>query len=155
MSRAAAILKAGAAEMEDRAKTYDGPSGERSMEKCVSMFNSLTGHQLSAEQGWHFMTCLKLVRSQQGGYRADNYVDGTAYFALAGEQAAQDRVPPAPKAEPVEPDGVAEALNEPRFKCRGGISNYKHHCCNMTWFSSVEIQQCPACKKHNAGKWNG
>ena len=91
MSKAAAILEAGAGHMKDRAKTYDNPQGERSMESCVRMFNTLTGHDLTAEQGWHFMTCLKMVRSQQGGYRADNYEDGAAYFALAGEQAEQDR----------------------------------------------------------------
>ena len=80
-------------EMSDRAKTYDEPAGERSMAKTVAMFNALTGQNLSEEDGWKFMVCLKLARSEQGEFRADNFVDGAAYFALAGEtaQAEQNR----------------------------------------------------------------
>lgn len=85
------VLKAALVHMEDRAATYDKPEGERSMPATVSAFNALTGHQLTAEQGWLFMTVLKLCRTQQGGFRADNYEDGAAYFALMGEQAAGDR----------------------------------------------------------------
>lgn len=88
---AADILKAALGHMEDRAATYDKPEGERSMPATVAAFNALTGHQLTAEQGWLFMTVLKLCRTQQGGFRADNYEDGSAYFALMGEQAAGDR----------------------------------------------------------------
>lgn len=89
--RANEVLKAALGHMEDRAATYDKPEGERSMPATVSAFNALTGHQLTAEQGWLFMTVLKLCRTQQGGFRADNYEDGAAYFALMGEQAAGDR----------------------------------------------------------------
>jgi hypothetical protein len=77
--------------MEERAATYDQPQGERSMGKTVAMFNTLTEGKLTEEQGWLFMACLKMVRAQQGGYRADSYEDGAAYFALAGESAAQER----------------------------------------------------------------
>ena len=89
-SPAQEILNQALAEMEDRARTYDNPEGERSMEATVDMFNALTGLDMSYEQGWKFMVCLKLVRTEQGDYRADNYVDGAAYFSLAGEQAAED-----------------------------------------------------------------
>ena len=89
---AAHILQAAAKHMEDRAVTYDLPQGERSMHRTVAMFNTLTDHLLTDEQGWLFMTCLKMVRAQAGGYRADSYEDGAAYFALAGESAAQERV---------------------------------------------------------------
>ncbi|MDT4871247.1 hypothetical protein FQZ97_1063690 [compost metagenome] len=91
LSLAADILRAGAGHMEDRARTYDAPGGERSMEKCVAAFNAITGQALTAEQGWLFMVLLKMVRSQQGFHRADNYEDGAAYVALMGEQAAKDR----------------------------------------------------------------
>lgn len=91
VSVASEILRAGAGHMEDRAKTYDAPGGERSMEKCVAAFNTITGAELTPEQGWLFMVLLKMVRSQQGGHRADNYEDGAAYVALMGEQAAKDR----------------------------------------------------------------
>ena len=88
---AASMLTAALGQMEDRAKTYDAPGGERSMGKTVSAFNTITGLQLSEEQGWLFMEILKQVRSQQGNYRADNYEDMVAYAALRGECAARER----------------------------------------------------------------
>jgi hypothetical protein len=86
------ILTTAAQHMQERAATYDQPQGERSIHKTVAMFNALTGNTLTDEQGWLFMACLKMVRAQQGGYRADSYEDGAAYFALAGESAAKERV---------------------------------------------------------------
>jgi hypothetical protein len=93
--KAADFLNAGVKHMKDREVTYDSPGGERSMEKTVALFNTLTGAELSTEQGWKFMICLKLVRSEQGNYRGDSYEDGAAYFALAGEVAHQCRSPEA------------------------------------------------------------
>lgn len=84
--KAEEILTKAAGHLADRAKTYDKPEGERSMEKTVQMFNTLAGTQLTTEQGWLFMVILKMVRSQQGDYKTDNYEDGAAYFALAGER---------------------------------------------------------------------
>lgn len=90
--KAVDVLAAAASHMHNRAKTYDKPEGERSMPATVEAFNAITGHNLTAEQGWLFQMVLKAVRSQQGDYRADCYEDGAAYFALAGEQACADRV---------------------------------------------------------------
>jgi len=89
---AGSILNTAAQHMQERAATYDQQGGERSIHKTVTMFNILTGAGLTDEQGWLFMTCLKMVRAQQGRYRADSYEDGAAYFALAGESAAQERI---------------------------------------------------------------
>lgn len=86
-SSATRILLNAAGHLKDRAATYDNPQGERSIGKTVEMFNTLTGHQLTEEQGWKFMALLKLVRSEQGDYKADSYEDGAAYIALAGEAA--------------------------------------------------------------------
>ena len=88
---AASMLTAALGHMEDRAKTYDAPGGERSMGKTVAAFNVITGLELTEEQGWLFMEILKQVRSQQGNYRADNYEDMVAYAALRGECAARER----------------------------------------------------------------
>lgn len=88
---AASMLTAALGHMEDRAKTYDAPGGERSMGKTVSAFNIITGMEMTEEQGWLFMEILKQVRSQQGNYRADNYEDMVAYAALRGECAARER----------------------------------------------------------------
>lgn len=85
------FLKAAMQHMEDRAKTYDKPEGERSMEAIVKAFLAVTGVEMTTEQGWLFMAILKMVRSQQGQLKLDNYEDGAAYMALAGETAAVDR----------------------------------------------------------------
>lgn len=89
---AGSILNTAANHLQERASTYDQLQGERSIHKTVTMFNILTGAGLTDEQGWLFMTCLKMVRAQQGRYRADSYEDGAAYFALAGESASKERV---------------------------------------------------------------
>ena len=85
------ILTTASKHMHDRAATYDRPEGERSMGATAEAFNAVTGHALTEEQGWLFMVLLKAVRSQQGAYRSDSYEDGAAYFALAGEAAANAR----------------------------------------------------------------
>lgn len=118
--KAEEILNKAAGHLSDRAKTYDKPEGERSMEKTVQMFNTLSGTQLTTEQGWLFMVLLKMVRSQQGDYKADNYEDGAAYFALAGERTS------APKKLKVPPElqfvarclrcGVEEGMPH-KYKC--------------------------------------
>lgn len=84
------LLNQAVSEMADRAVTYDNSEGERSIPKTVEMFNTLTGHNLTYTQGWLFMTCLKMVRCQQGSHKQDNFVDGAAYMALAGESAASE-----------------------------------------------------------------
>ena len=85
------ILQAAAGHMRDRAATYDKPEGERSMGATVDAFRAITGHSLTEEQGWLFMGLLKMVRSQQGGFRADNYEDLAAYAGLQGEAAWAER----------------------------------------------------------------
>jgi len=85
------FLTAGINHLQARASTYDAPAGERSMAKTVAMFNTYAGTEITEEQGWHFMEILKIVRASQGEFKADNYEDGAAYAALAGESAARDR----------------------------------------------------------------
>ena len=83
------ILMSGIKEMFDRSKTYDSPGGERSMGKTVAMYNSMIGSQeMTIARGWKFMALLKLVRSEQGDFRLDSFIDGSAYVALAGESEA-------------------------------------------------------------------
>jgi hypothetical protein len=90
---APSILRAAISHMKDRAKTYDKPEGERSMGATVEAFRAVSGVSMTEEQGWLFMALLKAVRTQQGAHKADNYEDGAAYFALAGEAAMRDRMP--------------------------------------------------------------
>ncbi len=89
------IIKAGLGHIGDRAATYDKPEGERSMAATVAAFNAVTdGVMDTEEKGWIFMVLLKIVRSQQGNFKLDNYEDGSAYFGLAGEAASKERSKP-------------------------------------------------------------
>jgi len=83
------ILAVAVREMKARETLYDTPGGERSMANTVAIFNIACGTNLSEEQGWKFMSCLKLVRSEQGDFQLDNYVDLAAYAALCGEAAVK------------------------------------------------------------------
>ena len=82
------ILEQAITEVGGRAITYDAPDGEESMPTVVAMFNTLYGLELTAEQGWQFMSLVKMVRSSQGEYKRDNYVDQSAYSAFAGKAGA-------------------------------------------------------------------
>jgi hypothetical protein len=87
------ILQAGINHMNDRATRYDKPEGERSMAKTTQMMTILHGEEIARTgvinevQGWDFMELLKMVRSTQGEFHADNYEDRAAYAGLAGEAA--------------------------------------------------------------------
>ena len=84
-----AILQNAAAEMRDRAASRDTPEGERSMGRCVKAFNAMFGTELTETQGWQFMELLKMARSAGGAFRLDDFTDGVAYAALAGESEAR------------------------------------------------------------------
>lgn len=72
----------------ERAAERDTES-ERSMEATVNAFNAMFGTNLTEVQGWQFMELLKMSRSRGGKFRLDDFVDGAAYAALAGEAAGK------------------------------------------------------------------
>ena len=77
--------------MDERAKIYDSPSGERSAARTVEIFNILTGHELTEKDGWLFLLCLKLVRQRQvEGFHRDSVEDMVTYAALLAESMAQE-----------------------------------------------------------------
>ena len=83
---ASSILDAAQKALEDRARSRDRKK-ERSMPSAVKAFNALTGHNITDAQGWLFMAVLKAARAEGGNIRRmDDYIDGSAYFALYGEQ---------------------------------------------------------------------
>lgn len=88
---AADILRKGAQHIEDRAASRDMPEGERSMARCVRAFNAMFGKDLTEVQGWQFMQLLKMSRSAVGTHNPDDFEDGSAYCALAGEAAARSQ----------------------------------------------------------------
>lgn len=77
--------------IEQRGRQRDGEKGERSMARTVAAFNAVYGTALTETQGWHFMELLKMVRSSQGCYVADDFEDKVAYAALAAECEAGTR----------------------------------------------------------------
>ena len=74
----------------ERGQTRDLAKGERSMARCVRIFNAATGRDLSAREGWLFMLSLKLARMGAGKYKRDDYDDHTGYSALMAEEAERE-----------------------------------------------------------------
>ena len=78
--------KNAATTMEQRGKEngYDNAKEERSAKQIAAVFNALTGRDLTEQEAWTFLICLKLVR-QHRKHQEDNIVDLVAYAALLGE----------------------------------------------------------------------
>ena len=86
------ILQEAMETLGQRGTDYDDGTdddGERSMERIVTAFNAMTNQNLTETEGWLFMVALKCVRGARSGKR-DSFVDGAAYFGLAGESAAKE-----------------------------------------------------------------
>ncbi|WOZ53436.1 hypothetical protein [Shigella phage 1b] len=77
--------KNAATTMEQRGKEngYDDHE-ERIAKQIAAVFNALTGRDLTEQEAWTFLICLKLVR-QHRKHQEDNIVDLVAYAALLGE----------------------------------------------------------------------
>jgi hypothetical protein len=73
-----------------RGAERDQADGERTIPRCVTAFNAITGHKLSNCDGWLFMEILKKCRSVQGAYKYDDYRDGVGYAALRAEEARME-----------------------------------------------------------------
>lgn len=85
MLEAPDLLEKAAAIMRDRSAERDTEK-ERAMAKTVAMFNAaFPDAALTEYQGWMFMFFLKIARAHGGCFREDDYIDGAAYVALAGE----------------------------------------------------------------------
>jgi len=89
------VLLNGAEAISNRASSRDVAS-ERSMARAVSGFWAIHGENILARgymtesEGWQFMVNLKQSRSAAGAFNEDDYVDGSAYFALSGESADKE-----------------------------------------------------------------
>jgi hypothetical protein len=90
MKQAPDYLKEALAVLEQRGHERDKPSGERSMEQCVDIFNAMAGTDLSETEGWLFMLALKISRSQGGGFKLDDYIDLIGYASLLTEAAVKE-----------------------------------------------------------------
>ena len=86
MTTATDYLRRAADIMDERGKQYDKPDGERSMGKCVTAFNTITGRDLTEAEGWLLLQILKDVRQwQRPGFHQDSAEDCIAYAALKAE----------------------------------------------------------------------
>ncbi len=71
--------------LDERGKQRDNSEGERSMQKIIELFYFRTGVQISVQEGWIFMQCLKQVRMKTGLPDIDNFIDLINYIALEAE----------------------------------------------------------------------
>lgn len=86
MTTAQTFLTDAANLMDERAKEYDQPGGERSIRKTVDIFNIYTGKDLKESDGWLFMQILKDVRQwSTPRFHVDSVKDCIAYAALKAE----------------------------------------------------------------------
>lgn len=87
---AADLLQQGADTIRQRAQFRDTPGGEYAMPLAVRLMQAYNGGRLESDvDGNVFMVFLKLARHQNGGtLNMDDFVDGAAYMAMAGEAAA-------------------------------------------------------------------
>lgn len=83
--------------LDERAKQYDQPGGERSMARTVEAFNVITGRSLTEAEGWLLMQILKDVRQWQtpGKMHQDSAEDCVSYAALKAEALARPGAPAA------------------------------------------------------------
>ena len=80
------LLNKAAETITERGQNYDKPEGERSMQATVTAFNAICRRDLTEEEGWQFMDCLKSVRAFTGSkMHADSLIDKIAYAALLAE----------------------------------------------------------------------
>lgn len=91
--KAEQFLRNGADVLAERGKEYDKPEGERSMQRCVSAFEIITGKRISEAEGWLFMQILKDVRQWQNPdrYHEDSAVDCVNYAALKAEALSEQK----------------------------------------------------------------
>jgi hypothetical protein len=88
---AAWFLNEAVTQMNARAQLRDTAQGERTAGKIATVFNALTGHNLTEADAWTFLIVLKIVRSRNGKFSADDYTDLSAYSALLGEHESTSR----------------------------------------------------------------
>jgi len=83
------FLGQAAAVLQERGEQRDLPSGERNMERIVTVFNALTRRDLTELEGYFFMLSLKLARASADAFNPDDLLDTIGYSALALEHQAR------------------------------------------------------------------
>lgn len=72
----------------DRAAAYgDAIAG---WSRVAELWSALLNHPVTPHDAANMMELLKIARRYSGPFRADNYVDGAGYAAVAGEIASRE-----------------------------------------------------------------
>lgn len=79
------FLEEASSAMKQRAALRDADDGERTAAQIAKVFNAITGHDITEADAWMFLVVLKIVRSRNGKFNRDDYVDLAAYAGLLGE----------------------------------------------------------------------
>ncbi len=83
MDRSRVLKTAHDITMGDRRDDYGDPADTH--QRIADTFNAARGKDLTAEDAAIFMVCVKLCRTKDSPLKADNYIDGAAYFGIAAE----------------------------------------------------------------------
>lgn len=67
----------------DRNKDYGDPYD--TFLRIAEIFKAISGHELSAKDVAYFNLAQKIARTEESPQKLDNYIDGAAYLAIAGE----------------------------------------------------------------------
>lgn len=84
------ILQSALDALSQRAAIRDQPSGERSAERAAKILSAWTGRDWNEIDVWQCLVAVKLSRSEQGKFHADDFLDAAGYLALAGECRAKN-----------------------------------------------------------------
>ena len=79
------ILDVASIGLAQRAKLRDQPNGERSAARAADILSAWLGKEVTEAEVWMTLMAVKLSRSVQGKFHADDYVDLAGYAALLGE----------------------------------------------------------------------
>lgn len=94
MTPAHELVTRGAKVLEERAKEYDQPGGERSAGKVAAMWSAATGKAMTESEAWLFLVLLKATRlAAAPGPHDDSATDGACYFGLMGESKHREAKP--------------------------------------------------------------
>lgn len=83
--RAEEIAGAACDALSNRASLRDQPNGERSAARAAEILTAWLGKEFTESEVWMTLMAVKLSRSIQGKFHADDYIDLAGYAALLGE----------------------------------------------------------------------
>jgi hypothetical protein len=87
--KASEIASEAALALANRAEIRDNPNGERSAAKAADIMTAWTGKEYTASDIWRTLMAVKMARSLQGKFHADDFIDLAGYAALLGECEAE------------------------------------------------------------------